>query len=92
MDIIHLTYKREGVSQFKKAGMKKTRNKGNSNIGEKEKVWRKEKKKRQFFGMVRGLACMYSDGGEGTHENLNRASFAILKNVHGRWKEERRVG
>lgn len=49
MDIIHLTYKREGVSQFKKAGMKKTRSKGNSNIGEKEKVWRKEKKKRQFF-------------------------------------------
>ena len=49
MDIIHLTYKREGVSQFKKAGMKKTRSKGNSNIGEKEKVWRKEKKKKDSF-------------------------------------------
>lgn len=48
--------------------------------------------------MVRSLASLHSDRGRGTHENLNRASIAILKNlnftlqVNGKWKEERLVG
>lgn len=47
--------------------------------------------------MVRSLACSYSGGG-GTHENLNRASFAILKNlnftlqVNGKWKKKWMAG
>lgn len=71
--------------------MKNIRSKEDSNIGEKKKVWRKGKT-RQFFGMVRHLTCVYSDGGEGTLGNLNKASFAIWKTVNEKWKEERLVG